>query len=196
MAEWYQKIQFSSRGEHDSNWIRNHLPETIFLATREIGIAVRMVLANISSPSSCHYSSVIPLECLLHLSSWKAGMYCPGEKMNFWSKYSPCPEEMHVGMFPPFPSACALLCLSPVWWARGEVTPQSRSILPCCVLPLGCGDGIQVVPRVQMLVTAIRAEATGFVLYREEEGERQSRSGCTGRLELGKSWVPSFTREL
>lgn len=45
----------------------------------------------------------------------------------------------------------------------------------------------------QMLVSAIRAEATGFfLLYRE--GERQSRSDCTGRLELGKSRVPSFAR--
>lgn len=46
-----------------------------------------------------------------------------------------------------------------------------------------------------MLPSAIRAEATGFfLLCREEEGERQSRSDCTGRLELGKSRVPSFAR--
>lgn len=40
-----------------------------------------------------------------------------------------------------------------------------------------------------MLVSAIRTEATGFFLpYRE--GERQSRSDCTGRLELGKLECP------
>lgn len=42
-----------------------------------------------------------------------------------------------------------------------------------------------------MLVSAITAEASGsFLPYREEEGERQSRSDCTGRLELGKAECP------
>lgn len=50
------------QGEDDGHWIRNHLPDTVFLATRETGITVRMVLTNLLSSSCslqfCHPTGV------------------------------------------------------------------------------------------------------------------------------------------
>lgn len=76
---------------------------------------------------------------------------------------------------------------------RGGHSPEQ--VHPSMLSVLHPGLWGQVVTRVQMLVPAIRAKATGFfLLYREEEGERQSRSDCTGRLEWEESRVPSFAK--